>query len=233
MRLGKKDAETEKAAVTATTPEAYAANLENLVVVAKAAARRHDWCSSWFDTLTKLSPALTTEYDGGERGGRKIVVVAANVPGVGGLAGLDLEVDLTDSGREKYQATVAAALLADATHLRNRLARLARDGNISIDEANNAIATLGDAETFPRITTGAASKYAYMPQVKFTVTEDNTASNSALSARLTDAFNAWLATSPVIEGVSDITLLQNGKHADVYNSDREVNYGEMETLPRR
>ena len=235
MRLSKKDADTgaEKVpAVTATTPEAYAANLENFVTVAKTAARTHDWCSSWFDTLAKISPALTSEYDGNERGGRKIVVAVANIPGCGGLAGMDLEADLTESGRAKYQATVTAALLADAVHVRNRVARLARDSTVTISEANDAIATLGDEEAFPRITAGDATKYSYLPQIRFTMAEGNTSSNRDMTTHVTDAFNAWLATSPVIEGAKDVKIYQEGQRADVYDADRNVNYGEMERLPR-
>lgn len=220
-------------AVTATTPEAYAANLENFAAVARATAKRHDWCSAWFDTLMRISPAFVTENDDNERGGRRIVVTVANVPGAGALAGMDMEVDLTDTGRAKYQAMVTAALLADATHIRNRVARLARDSNITIDEANEAIATLGDAEAFPRITTDNPGKYAYLPQIKFTTSDDSTA-NSVLGARLSTAFSAWLASGiKGLEGFENITIFEDDMRADVYNMSVKTEYGDMELIPRR
>jgi hypothetical protein len=201
--------------------------LERVAAAAVAVATKRRWCNEWYSTFTRLSVAYSTERDFKANSGHRIVIDADCVAGVKPSdLGLSLEEDFTEAGRAKLQESQAAAAMAELIAVRNRLAYLAREGTVTADEANSVIAAMGDPEAFPLITTSPPEKYAYLPSIKFTPSNDSTVD---LEQSVMAAFTAWLAGKPEIAGVSgDVTVFDGS--VEVRNMRQTATYGNVESL---
>jgi hypothetical protein len=213
---------------TAELTEAFTATLECFTREAVAIARRHNWCSDWYLTFTRLSRAFSVVSDRDGFRGYRVVIDAAKVVAPPAMGVLDFMADLTEGGRAKIQDRTSAAITEELLLIRNRVADLAGNDTITMDDANTAITALGDTEAYPLITQSPADMYAYLPVITFTPVPG--VAPSVYNERLGEVMKAWMATGPEIEGVTNLAFNDEQPRGDTYERRRRTQYGDRVAL---
>lgn len=207
---------------TPVTVDELTARLTALRDVAIEIRNGAGWCSDWMPRFERISRAYTRNRNESvfNVDGNRVIAAPAFSPE-----------HLTEAGQAHYAAWVAEQCQAELNRVGEHVRYYGSTGNISREQANQALAALG----LPEIQAAAHNRYMNMPYVKFVDSETgrvSTATRDAQRAAINAAFDAFLA-SLTVDGLTSFVRYTGNDYIDFNTLRPEVDWGITSEPTRR